>query len=78
MLTLVNLSGDAKIAEIMVKTKIVNTLLQIIFNIMKLSDTLTLQKNSKLLVESEVTKTKGNQPNHPKKVTKKITKIEKI
>lgn len=53
------MSSDSQIVGIMVKTRIYNTLLQIIFNIMKISRTLDTKKEAAILVESKLVKEKG-------------------
>lgn len=53
------MSSDSQIVAIMVKTRILSTLLQIIFNIMKISRSLDTKKEAEILVESKLVKEKG-------------------
>lgn len=63
-----NLSSDSEIVKIMVKTRIFNTLLQIILNVMKISKQLETKKEATILVESKMIKEKGkNQKNERKR-----------
>jgi hypothetical protein len=58
-MTLVNLSSDAEIVEIMVTARTFSSLLQIIFNIMKIVDELSTKTESSILVENQMRKVRG-------------------
>lgn len=59
LLTLVNLSSDPEIVEIMVEKRTFSSLLQIIFNVMKIADQLVTKKDAKILVEEKMTTIRG-------------------